>query len=110
VFEDNIVVNEVHHCLKGCRRIGEAEVHDCWFKQPVFCFESCFVFVAFSNSDVVISPSYVQFGVDVRIAQILYEVRDKGEWILVMHSEGIDLSIVLHWSQLAIFLSYEEEW
>jgi len=58
---------------------------------------------------VVISPSYVQFGIYVRIAQILYEVQYEGKWVLVMHSEGVDLPVVLYWSQFAILFAYKEE-
>ncbi len=67
------------------------------------------MFITFSDAYIVVSPSYIQFGVDMCVAQIADEVRNKGKWVLVTHSEGIDFAVILHWSELAILLSYEKE-
>jgi len=98
VFENDITVDVVHHGLEGCQQICESEVHDRRFEQPIFGFKCCLGFVSFSDTYVVVSPSYVQLGVNMCITQITYEIRDKGKWILVSHCEGIDLSVVLYWS------------
>ena len=106
---DYVAVDVVHHGLEGCWRVCEAKVHDHWFEEAVFGLECCFVFVSFSNTYVIVSPSYIQFSVDMCIAQVMYELRYKGEWILVVYGEGVDLSVILYQSQLAVLLSYEEE-
>ena len=74
MLEDSVAVDEVHHGLEGCWRVCEAKVHDHWFEEAVFGLECCFVFVSFSNMYVIVSPSYIQFSVDMCIAQVMYEV------------------------------------
>ncbi len=41
---------------------------------------------------------HIQFGVDVCIAQVAYEVGDEGKWVLIMHGEGVDFLIILYQS------------
>src|SRR6266581_8363032 len=72
MFEDSVAINEIHHCLEGCRGIGKTEVHYRWFEEPISSFKGCFVFVAFTNTNIVISPSYVELCVNVCVAQISY--------------------------------------
>ena len=57
--------NVVHHGLESCGGVCEAEKHDEGFVKSVACFERCFVLVAFFDTYVVVSPSNVQFSVDV---------------------------------------------
>ncbi len=56
------------------------------------------MFVTFTDTYIIVSPSYIQFGVDVCIAQITYEIRDEGKQVLVAYGESIDLSVILYWS------------
>ncbi len=96
MLEDNVTVDVVHHRLKGHRWISKAEVHDYWFEEAVFCFKGGFVFIAFMDSYVVVSPLYIQFHVDVCVAQIMYEVGNEGKQVLVTYSESIDFSVILY--------------
>ncbi len=43
------------------------------------------------------------------VAQISYEVGDERERILVVHHEGINLLVVLYWSQLSVLFPNKEE-
>ena len=52
----------VHHCLKGGRRVREAEEHDCWFKQSLVRDKCGFPLVTVFDSDIVVTPSDVKFG------------------------------------------------
>jgi hypothetical protein len=51
----------VHHCLKGCRGIGEAKEHDCWFKESFTCFKGGLPFISLFDSDIVVAPTYIEF-------------------------------------------------
>jgi len=52
----------IHHSLKGGGGIGQAKEHDGWFKESFTSFEGSFIFIAFFNANVVISPANVEFG------------------------------------------------
>ena len=56
------------------------------------------MFVALLDADVVISPTDVQFGVDVGTLQIRDKVRDEGKWVLILYSAVIDVSMILNWA------------
>src|SRR6266571_4311324 len=72
VFEDGVAINKIHHRLEGCWGIGKTEVHYRWFEKPISGFKGCFVFVAFTNTDIIIPPPYVELCVNVCVAQISY--------------------------------------
>ena len=50
----------VNHCLECCRGICETKEHDRWFEEAFGREEGCLPFVAFSDSDIVISPSDIE--------------------------------------------------
>ncbi|KAF8232114.1 hypothetical protein L208DRAFT_1273623, partial [Tricholoma matsutake] len=61
-FSDHVAEYLVHHCLEGRRwRTGQLTHPHCWLKQPPVHFEGCFPLISILDSDVVISPSDVQF-------------------------------------------------
>src|SRR6266702_5817739 len=68
VLENNITIDEVHHRLKGRWGVGETEIHHCRFEEPISGFKGRFVFVSFTNVDVVVPPSYIELCIDVRVA------------------------------------------
>src|SRR6266702_3579070 len=109
VFEDGVSEDVVHHCLKCRQGIGESEVHDRGFKKSVPCFERCLPFISFLDAYVVVSPSNIKFRIYVSFTEVPYEVRDKGQWVLIVDSDCVDLPVVLYWSQLSIFLLDVEE-
>ena len=53
--------------LKGGGRIGHAEEHDGGFIESSVSDEGSFPLVAFLNSDIVISPSYIKLGEDLGV-------------------------------------------
>ena len=60
VFCDDIFVDLIHHRLEGCWRVAEAKEHDCGLKESIACFEGRFMFVAFFDTHIVVSPSYIE--------------------------------------------------
>src|ERR1700677_1105148 len=79
VFGDDLLVNLVHHCLKCGRGVTKAEEHDRGFEEAMACFEGRFVFVAFLDTHIVISPAYIQLGEYGCSPKIGEEVRDEGK-------------------------------
>ncbi len=68
VFENDVTVDKVHHSLKRRRRIGESKIHHCRFEKSVSGFKGGFLLVSFADPYVIVTPSYVEFGIDVCIA------------------------------------------
>ena len=65
--------------------------------------------VALFDSNVIVSPSNVQFGEDVGPCEAVCEVSDEGEGILILDGVRIEAPIILYGSQLAISFLYEKE-
>src|SRR5258708_21537961 len=107
---DKVLEGVVHHSLKGGGGITKAEEHNQRFKHPMIGLKSGLPFVAFLNSDVVVSPSDVELTKDICILQFVRYVRNEGEGILVFDGEVVELAVVLNRAQLAVFLFDEEEW
>ena len=109
MFEDDVTIDEVHHRLEGRWGVGETEIHYCRFEKPISGFKSCLVFVPVTNAYVVVPPSYVKFRVDMRVAQITYEIRNEGKGILVSDRDCIDFSVVLNRAEFPILFANEEK-
>jgi len=67
------------------------------------------VFISLANVDVVVPPLNVEFGIYMRIAEVSYKVGDQQEGVLVVYSDGVDLSVVLHQSQFSVLFANEEK-
>src|SRR6266571_561770 len=109
VFEDNITIDEVHHRLECCWGVGKAEIHYRRFEEPVSCLKGGFVFVPFVDAHVVVSPSYVEFRIDVCVTQVSYEIRNKWKGILISNCDRVDFSVILDRAQFPILFANEEE-
>src|SRR6202453_1153692 len=59
VLRDDIFIDLIHHGLECCGGVTESEKHNCGLKESIACFERCFVFIAFFNAYVVVSPAYI---------------------------------------------------
>ncbi len=109
MLENDVAIDVVHHGLKGRWQIGESEVHDGWFKKSISGFKRCLLLVSFTDAYVVVPPSDVELCVDMCITKIADKICNQGKRVLVSDSNGIDLAIILYWSQLAVFFVDEEE-
>jgi hypothetical protein len=65
---------------------------------PEFCLESCFPFVSFLDSYIVVPLMYVHFGKYVGTAQIGDELHNEREWVLISHRVAVKPPIILYWS------------
>jgi hypothetical protein len=55
MFFDGVLVYDVHHLLKGARRIGKSKEHYERFPMSKFCFEGCLPFISLLDTHIVIS-------------------------------------------------------
>src|ERR1700722_19434542 len=99
----------VHHCLERGWRIAEAEEHDEGFKTSTIRNEGCFPLISFFDPNIVISPTNVEFGEDVRILDLVYEFGDQRKGVTILHGQGIEFPVVLDRSEITRFLFDEEE-
>ena len=74
VFQDGGVVNVIHHCLEGGRRVSETEEHDLRLKQSPVGGECGLPLIPFLDTYVIIAPSNVKFGEVSGISKPAYEV------------------------------------
>src|ERR1700677_2121549 len=109
MFCDDVLVNLVHHRLECGGRVAKAKKHDGGLEKPITCFEGRLVFVTLFDTDVIITPTYVQFGEYGRAPKVGEEVRNEGEGILVANSMLVKTSVVLYRSQLSVFLFAEKD-
>ena len=67
--------------------------------------------VSILNADVVVSPSDIKFGEDLGIFHLVDEVLDQREGVGIFDSVGVDISVVLAWSEGvgSVLLIDEEE-
>jgi hypothetical protein len=82
--------------LKRGWGVGEAEEHDGWFEQPFVGDESCFPFVSFFNSDVIVSPADIEFGVERAAIQSVNKFWDERKWVSISDRPLIDGSVILY--------------
>ena len=86
-----------HHRLEGSRAVGEAKEHNQGFEKAPIRPEGSFPLVSLFDPHIVISPSYVQLcevlGLGVR--DLVDDIRDKGEWIGILHCHRVKLSVIL---------------
>jgi len=80
------------------------------FEQPLGCFEGGFPFVSFFNSDVVVSPVYVEFGEEGSSLKLFQDRLDQGERVVVADCLFVQFPVVLDGSEFSVLLFDEEEW
>ena len=99
----------VHHGLEGGWGICETEKHDQWFKGSFGCFENRLPLVSFFDPYVVIPPSHIQLGVQLRWScgvhvKSVKQFIDKGERVVVASGVFIQFSVINNWSFATILL------
>lgn len=75
------LVNEVgeyiiYESLKGGGSIAKAKGHDEGFKVYILSIKDGFAFIAFSDTNIIVSPLYIKFCKVLGILKFVYEVRD----------------------------------
>ena len=108
-FGDHISKNVIHERLKSRGGIAEPKKHYGGFEEAERGDERCFPLIFLSDADVVITPSNIEFGEQSRVLHVIDQLWDEGEGIPVVDSVGVEISIVLTWSQGSVLLGYEEK-
>ena len=108
-FGDHIGENMIHERLKSRRSVTEPKEHYSGFKEAERSDERCFPLVFFPDANVIITPSNVKLGEQCRVLHIVDQFRDDRERIPVANSVGVEISIVLAWSQGSILFGYKEK-
>ncbi|KIJ61560.1 hypothetical protein HYDPIDRAFT_96293, partial [Hydnomerulius pinastri MD-312] len=68
VFPENVV----HHRLESRWGVGKAEEHDRRLEEPAVGPEGGLPFISFFDTDVVVSPAYVQLGEDFCVLEFIH--------------------------------------
>ncbi len=76
VFENDVLVDVVHHGLERCWRVGESEIHDCGFEKSISGFKCCLFLIPFADSYVVITPLDIKLHVYVCVTEVPNKVHD----------------------------------
>jgi len=95
--------------LEGSGGVGQSEEHDPWFEQSCRGFEGGFPFVAFFDSDIVVSPPYIELGEERSTLELFQDCFDQGERVVIADRLFIQLPVILDGSQFPILLFNEEE-
>jgi len=101
--------DHVHHHLEGSGRVSQSEEHNRWFEEPFGSKECRLPFVAFFDTDVVVSPSYVEFGEEGTPGKVVNSLGYEGGYITILLGPLVDWLIILDWTELPVFLFDEEE-
>ncbi|KAF9802967.1 hypothetical protein IEO21_09776 [Rhodonia placenta] len=72
--KDKYVIQEdlVHHCLEGCRGIGEAKEHHQGFVQFPVSYKGSLPLITGFDPDIVVSPSDVELHEERSAAELVY--------------------------------------
>ena len=109
MFGNHVSKNMIHERLKSRRSIAEAKEHYSGFKEAKRSDEHRFPLVFLPDANVVIAPSHIKLGEQYRVLHIINQLRDEGERILIADGVGVEILIVLAWSQGSILLGHEEK-
>jgi len=99
----------IHHSLKSGWGVGQAKEHNCQFEESFAGLKGGFVFIAFFNANIIVSPVDVKLGKEVFLCKIVNEFRDEWQWIFIRDCPLVQVPIVLYRMELAILLSNQEE-
>ena len=109
-FGDHVSENMIHERLKSRRGVAEPKEHYCGFKEAKRSDECHFPLVFLPNANVVIAPSNIKLGEQCGVLHIIDQLWDEGERIPIANSVGIEILIILAWSQGSVFFGYKEKW
>ena len=109
LFHEHIHKDLVHEHLESGGGIAEPEEHDSGFEESHGGDEHSLPLVFFSDMNVVVSPTDVEFGEQGGFLHVINEFRDKGEWVGIVDGVGVQVVVVLAWAKGSVLLWYKEE-
>src|SRR6266404_8429706 len=99
----DVLEDLIHHCLECTWGISQSKEHNLWFKKAVFGFEGCLFFVPRFDPNIVITPSHVKLGEDIRILYLTDEIGDKRQGVSISDGKFVQLPVILYGSEFSIF-------
>src|SRR6266481_6760164 len=77
-------------------------------KSPQFVWKAAF----HSSPSFIVSPSYVQFCkvLGLCAGDPIYNIRDEGKWIGVLHHHHVELPVVLNEPEFSILFINKKDW
>ena len=99
----------IHERLKSRRGITEPKEHYSGFKEAERRDECRFPLVFLPDANVVIAPSNIKLGEQGRVLHIVDQLWDERERISVANGVGVEISIVLAWSQGSVLFGHKEK-
>src|SRR5712671_608423 len=82
-FSEFLLKCHIHHHLEGGWGVSQAKEHDHWFEETFIGNESCLPFIASSDADIVIAPSYVKFSEQCSGSSFIDKLRNKWEGVSI---------------------------
>ena len=77
-FVNEVMEGVVHIGLEGGWGVAESKEHNCGFIERKRGGEGCFLMVFWSDEDIIISPTDIEFGEDFAVLQLIYQFRNEG--------------------------------
>ena len=106
---DEVLENDIHHCLKCRWQVRKPKEHHKWFEQSTVCDKCSLVFIAFFDADIVEAPADIYLREVVRAFQLVHQLRDQRQWVTVFDCHVVQAPVVLDRSQTTTFLFDKEE-
>ena len=99
----------IHHGLESHRRVCKSKEHDSGFEEATIRSECSLPFISFFHTDIVVSPSNVEFGEYLGAFEMIDEFGDEGEGVSVFYRFLIEFSIILSGTKFTILFLNQEE-
>src|SRR5712672_394259 len=108
-FIDKVGEDGVHKGLEGRGCVTKTEGHDEWLKEAERALEGCFPFVAFADTDVIVTPADVELCEVTRSLELIDEFGNKRKGSGILDGDIVDGAIVLDGSKGATAAFGDEE-
>jgi len=86
----------VHHHLESSWRVGEAEEHNCWFKESLWGEEGSFPLVSIFDVNIVVSPADIKLSEQGASTEAVNSLGNKGGDVLIFLGPFVDWPIILY--------------
>ena len=106
---DEVLENVSHKGLKGSRGITKAKGYNKGFKEAQVAFKSSFPFVAFFDTNVVITLANIKLCKVMRGLKFINKVWDEQETEGIFNGDIVELLVVLNWVKFAILFIDKED-
>ena len=107
-LHDEVLKDFIHHGLECSRAVCESEEHYQGFEESTIGAKCCLQLVTLLDANIVITPPDIELGEVFRTSELIYEFRNDRQWVAVLHSHGIECTVVLNQAKRTILLLNEK--